>query len=98
MFRITERLHLQCTTHTHNGVSRMLYFIISVFPFHVVLAVNVSLKQTALLLSNYSQNVAITPILSMSTNAIEFLQFLAKHCTRLPDDGSSVIRNMLEYF
>jgi len=24
--------------------------------------------------------------------------FLAKHCTRLPDDGSSVIRNMLEHF
>jgi len=23
---------------------------------------------------------------------------LAKHCTRLPDDGSSVIRNILEYF
>jgi len=23
---------------------------------------------------------------------------LAKHCTRLPDDGSSVIRNMLEHF
>ena len=23
--------------------------------------------------------------------------FLAKHCTRLPDDGSSVIRNMLEH-
>jgi len=23
---------------------------------------------------------------------------LAKNCTRLPDDGSSVIRNMLEYF
>ena len=26
-----------------------------------------------------------------------FLTF-AKHCTRLPDDGSSVIRNMLEHF
>ena len=25
-------------------------------------------------------------------------EFLAKHCTRLPDDGSSVIRNMLEHF
>jgi hypothetical protein len=23
---------------------------------------------------------------------------VAKHCTRLPDDGSSVIRNMLEHF
>jgi len=23
---------------------------------------------------------------------------LAKHCTRLPDDGSSVIRNMLEHY
>ena len=23
---------------------------------------------------------------------------MAKHCTRLPDDGSSVIRNMLEHF
>jgi len=26
------------------------------------------------------------------------LVILAKHCTRLPDDGSSVIRNMLEHF
>jgi len=26
------------------------------------------------------------------------LLILAKHCTRLPDDGSSVIRNMLEHF
>jgi len=26
------------------------------------------------------------------------LVILAKYCTRLPDDGSSVIRNMLEYF
>ena len=26
------------------------------------------------------------------------LQFLAKHCTRLPDDGSSFIRNMLGHF
>jgi len=25
-------------------------------------------------------------------------KFLAKHCTSLPDDGSSVIRNMLEHF
>jgi len=39
------------------GISPMLYFIISVFPFHVVLAVNLSLKQTALVLSNYSQNM-----------------------------------------
>jgi len=26
------------------------------------------------------------------------LVILAKHCTRLPDDGSSVIRNMSEHF
>jgi len=26
------------------------------------------------------------------------LVILAKYCTRLPDDGSSVIQNMLEYF
>ena len=26
------------------------------------------------------------------------LVILAKHCTRLPDDGSSVTRNMLEHF
>jgi len=24
--------------------------------------------------------------------------YLAKYCTRLPDDGSSVIRNILEHF
>ena len=49
---------------------------------------------------NYgSQYAAITPNLSMSTDTIEwFLQFLAKHCTRLSDDGSSVIRNMSEQF
>jgi len=36
---------------------------------------------------------------SMSTYTVEsFLYFLAKHCTRLPDGGSSVIRNMLEHF
>ena len=35
----------------------------------------------------------------MSTDTMEpFLKFLAKHCTRLPDDGSSVIRNMLDHF
>ena len=27
-----------------------------------------------------------------------FLLFLVKQSTRLPDDGSSVIRNMLEHF
>ena len=26
------------------------------------------------------------------------LYFVTKHCTRLPDDGSSVIRNMMEHF
>jgi hypothetical protein len=26
------------------------------------------------------------------------LVILAKYCTRLPDDGSSLIRNMLEHF
>ena len=29
---------------------------------------------------------------------ITILVILAKYCTRIPDDGSSVIRNMLEYF
>ena len=29
---------------------------------------------------------------------IIILVILAKYCIRLPDDGSSVIRNMLEYF
>ena len=42
---------------------------------------------------------AITPTRSMSTDTIEsFLYFLANHYTRLHDDGSSVIRNMLEHF
>ena len=46
-----------------------------------------------------SQYAAITPTLSMSTDTIEsLLWYLAKHCTRLPDDGSSVIWNMLEHF
>jgi len=48
---------------------------------------------------NGSEYAAITPTLSMSTDTIEpFLQFSAKHCTRLPDDGYYVIRNMLEHF
>ena len=35
----------------------------------------------------------------VSTDTIEsFLQFVAKHCTRLHDDGFSTIRNMLENF
>jgi len=35
----------------------------------------------------------------MSMDTIEsFLLFLAKHCTKLPDDGSIVIQNMLEQF
>jgi len=43
--------------------------------------------------------VAITPTTSISTDTIEsFLPFLAKHCTRLPDDGSPVVRNMSEQF
>ena len=42
------------------------------------------------LAKNY-KNDSIGPIES-------FLQSLAKHCTSLPDDGSSVIRNMLEHF
>jgi len=49
---------VQLTTHTHNAISPMLYFIIRVFfPFHVVLAANMSVKQTALVLSNYSHNM-----------------------------------------
>jgi len=48
---------------------------------------------------NGSEYAAITPIMSMSTDTTEsFLWFLTKHCTRLTDDGSSVIRNMLEHF
>ena len=62
---VTECLHIQWTTHMHNG----------------------------------SQYAAITLTLSMSTDMIEsFLEILAKHCTKLPDGGSSVIRNMLEHF
>ena len=42
---------------------------------------------------------AITPTTSTSTNTIEpFFVILAKHCTRLSDDESSVIRNMSEHF
>jgi len=31
-------------------------------------------------------------------NGHDILVILAKYCTRLPDDGSLVIRNMLEHF
>jgi len=37
----------------------------------------------------WQQYAAITPTIYV---------IFAKHCTRLPDDGSSVIRNMLEHF
>ena len=44
------------------------------------------------------QNDSIMSV-DMSTDTIEsFVQFLAKHCTRLSDDGSAVIRNMVEHF
>ena len=48
---------------------------------------------------NGLEYATITPTLSMLTHTIEpYLQLLAKHCTMLPDDGSSVIRIMLEHF
>ena len=38
-------------------------------------------------------------IVSVSTDTIEpFFVILAKYCTRFPDDGSFVIRNMSEQF
>ena len=41
-----------------------------------------------------SEYAAITPTLTISTDTIEsFLQFLAKHCTSFPDDGSFVFPN-----
>jgi len=43
---------------------------------------------------------AMTPTTSISTDKIErtITVNLAKHCIELPDDGSLVIRNMLEQF
>jgi len=48
---------------------------------------------------SWSQYAAITPNLSMSTDTIEsFLLIFSQALYILPDDGSSVIRNMLEHF
>jgi len=42
---------------------------------------------------------AITPTTSISTDTEKTITvILAKHCIELPDDGSFVIRNMLEQF
>ena len=57
-------------------------------------------KLVQCLAKNYKNDsiVFVDMDMSMSTDKIEsFLQFLAKHCTKLSDDGSSVIRNMLEH-
>ena len=54
---------------------------------------NLILNQTPNL-SNYSKYAAITPTTSMSTDTV----ILAKRCIELPDDGSLVIRNMLDQF
>jgi len=45
-------------------------------------------------LENLSKKVVIVKL----TRMINLIIFLAKHCTRPPDDRSSVIRNMLEHF
>jgi len=39
-----------------------------------------------------------TDLVHVNTHDKIILVILAKLCTRLPDDGSSVIRNMLEHF
>ena len=101
MFRITEDPSsgslVQCLAKNYKNDS-----IVSVDMDKVVVpsyTVNCTHTHTHTHKHNGSQFAAITPTLSMSTDTIEsFLYFLAKHCTRLPDDGSSVIRNMLEQF
>ena len=47
---------------------------------------------------NRSEYTAITPTTSMSTDTIESFCNFSQACTKLPDDGSSVIRNVLEHF
>ena len=47
----------------------------------------------------YCNPMCVRVCVCVLTDTIEpFFVILAKYCTRLPDDGSSVIRNMLEYF
>ena len=43
-----------------------------------------------------AKNYKKDSIVSVDTDV--FCVMAAKHCTRLPDDWSSVIRNMLEHF
>jgi len=49
--------------------------------------------------STTGKYAAITPTTSLSMGSDRIIAvILAKHCIELPDDGSLVIRNMLEKF
>ena len=112
MFRITEDPSsgslVQCLTKNYkNGsiVSVEMDKVGVMAAFWPVVSVCSSLYMDCLRIQwtththNVSEYAVITPTLSMSTDTIEsFLWLLAKHYTRLPDDGSSVNRNMLEHF
>ena len=46
----------------------------------------------------YKRHIINTDHVHINGHDRTIFVILAKHCTRLPDDGSSVIWNMLEYF
>jgi len=52
------------------------------------------------LAKNYKNDSIVSVDIDVHVNGLErtSLVILANYCTRHPDDGSSVIRNMLEYF
>ena len=50
------------------------------------------------LAKNYKNDSIVSVDMDKVGVMAAYAAYVAKHCTRLPDDGSSVIRNMLEYF
>jgi len=74
------------------------YFLyISFFSLHVAWAVNLFLyRPTLFYLIMFTICCHNTDHVHVNGHDRSILVILAKYCTKLPDDGSSVIRNMLE--
>ena len=95
MFRITEYPSsgslVQCLSKNYKNDS-----IVSVDMDKVAILTRCACVYT------HAQRVRIrchnTDLVHVNGNDRIILVILAKHCTRLPDDGSSAIRNMLKHF
>jgi len=108
MFRITEDPSsgslIQCLAKiTSMVISCLLTWTWSVLWQHIL--TRGSLYRKAFLYSELRTHALWVRICCHKTDHVHvnghdrtILVILAKHCTRLPDDGSSVTRNMLEHF